>query len=62
MALGYLVWCMVHTHEHETPSLLADMCGFKSEEEMEDTPSAYLQSHGGYQLEQVGTDLCPFSC
>ena len=35
-----------HAHEHETPSLLADMCGFKSEEEMDDT-KAYLQSHGG---------------
>ena len=45
----------------ETPSLLADMCGFKSEEEMEDT-KAYLHSHGGYQLEQVGADLCPFFC
>ena len=49
-----------HTHECETPSLLADMCGFKSEEEMEDT-KAYLHSHGGYQLEQVGADLCLFS-
>ena len=50
-----------HTRECETPSLLADMCGFKSEEEMEDT-KAYLWSHGGYQLEQVGADSCPFSC
>ena len=47
--------------ECETPSLLADMCGFKSEEEMEDT-KAYLWSHKGYQLEQVDADLCPFSC
>ena len=45
-----------HAHEHETPSLLADMCGFKSEEEMDDT-KAYLQSHRGYQLEQVGADF-----
>ena len=49
------IWCGArgHTHECETPSLLADMCGFKSEEEMDDT-KAYLWSHGGYQLEQVG--------
>ena len=26
-----------HAHECETPSLLADMCGFKLEEEMDDT-------------------------
>ena len=51
----------VHACECETPSLLADMCGFKSEEEMEDT-KAYLCSHGGYQLEQVGVDLCLFFC
>ena len=50
-----------HAREHETPSLLVDMCGFKSEEEMEDT-KAYLHSHGGYQLEQVGADLCLFFC
>ena len=50
-----------HTPECETPSLLADMCGFKSEMEMEDT-KAYLHSHRGYQLEQVGADLCPFFC
>ena len=31
---------------------MADMYGFASEEEMEDT-KAYLQSHGRYQLEQV---------
>ena len=35
-----------------TPSLMAGMYGFASEEEMEDT-KAYLCSHGGYQLEQV---------
>ena len=50
-----------HARECETPSLLADMCRFKSEEEMEDT-KAYLWSHRGYQLEQVGADLHPFSC
>ena len=50
-----------HTHDRETPSLLADMCGFKLEEEMDDT-KAYLWSHRGYQLEQVGADFCPFSC
>ena len=50
-----------HAHECETPSLLADMCGFKSEEEMDDT-KAYLQSHGSYQLKQVAADFCPFSC
>ena len=49
------LWCW-----GKTPSLLADMCRFKSEEEMDDT-KAYLQSHGGYQLEQVGADFCPFS-
>ena len=50
-----------HACECETPSLLADMCGFKSEEGMEDT-KAYLHSHGSYQLEQVGADLCSFFC
>ena len=34
-------------------SLMADMFGFASEEDMEDT-KAYLLSHGWYQLEQVG--------
>ena len=61
MALGIFGAARGHTCEHETPSLLADMCRFKSEEEMEDT-KAYLRSHGGYQLEQVGADLCPFFC
>ena len=50
-----------HARECETPSLLVDMCGFKSKEEMEDT-KAYLHSHRGYQLEQVGVDLCLFFC
>ena len=50
-----------HTRECETPSLLADMCRFKSEEEMEDT-KAYLHGHGGYQLEQVSADLCLCFC
>ena len=36
-----------------TPSLMADMYGFASEGEMEET-KAYLKSHGNYQLEQVG--------
>ena len=59
---GIGVFGAVHGNagERETPSLLADMCRFKSEEEMEDT-KAYLWSHRGYQLEQVGADLCPFS-
>ena len=61
MALGVFGAVHGHAHEHETPSLLADMCGFKSEEEMEDT-KAYLHSHRGYQLEQVGADLCPLFC
>ena len=34
-------------------SLMADMFGFTSEEEMSDT-KAYLCSYGNYQLEQVG--------
>ena len=38
------------------PSLMADMYGFVSEEEMLDT-KAYLWSHGGYQLEQVNECL-----
>ena len=41
------------TGERKTPSLMADMFGFASKEEMEDT-KAYLLSHGWYQLEQVG--------
>ena len=39
-----------------TPSLMADMYGFMSEEEMQDT-KAYLWSHGSYQLEQVNECL-----
>ena len=41
-----------HHRARETPSLMADMYRFTSEEEMSDT-KAYLQSHGNYQLEQV---------
>ena len=41
-----------HRREVETPSLMADMFGFTSEE-MSDTKE-YLHSHGNYQLEQVG--------
>ena len=41
-----------HRREHQTLLLMADMFGFASEEEMEDT-KAYLWSHGWYQLEQV---------
>ena len=39
-----------------TPSLMADIYGFALGEEMQDT-KAYLQSHGGYQLEQVNECL-----
>ena len=42
-----------HRRERKTPLLMADMYGFASEEEMEDT-KAYLLSHGQYQLERVG--------
>ena len=42
-----------HRRVTSTPSLMADMYGFASEEEMEET-KAYLKSHGNYQLEQVG--------
>ena len=42
-----------HRRATSTPSLMADMYGFVSEEEMEET-KAYLKSHGNYQLEQVG--------
>ena len=42
-----------HRRVTSTPSLMADMFGFASEEEMEEM-KAYLQSHGNYQLEQVG--------
>ena len=47
-------------------SLMAEMYGFVSEEEMQDT-KAYLWSHGSYQLEQVNECLllkfvlCPSS-
>ena len=41
-----------HRRATETPSLMADMYGFKSAEEMSDT-KAYLGAHGNYQLEQV---------
>ena len=36
----------------ETPSLFADMCGFSSEEEIQDV-GQYLQTHSNYQIEQV---------
>ena len=42
-----------HRRECKTPSLMADMFGFASKEEMEDT-KAYLLGHEWYQLEQVG--------
>ena len=42
-----------HKRAISTPSLMADMFGFASEEEMEET-KAYLQRNGNYQLEQVG--------
>ena len=42
-----------HRREVETPSLMADMFGFMSKEEMSDIKE-YLCSHGNYQLEQVG--------
>ena len=41
-----------HRREMVTPSLMADMDGFTSEEEMEDT-KVYLHNHGNYQVEQV---------
>ena len=47
-----------------TPSLMANMYGFASKEEMSNMKD-YLLSHGGYQLEQVGVTwivtLCSFS-
>ena len=54
---GLLVYGAAWGHRREvaTPSLMADMFGFVSEEEMDDTKS-YLQSHGNYQLEQVRVD------
>ena len=39
-----------HRREVETPSLMADMYGFASEEEMSDTKD---YSHSNYQLEHV---------
>ena len=42
-----------HRRATSTPSLMADMYGCASEEEMEET-KAYLRSHSNYQLEQVG--------
>ena len=42
-----------HRWVTSTPSLMADMFGFASEEEMEEM-KAYLWRHGNYQLEQVG--------
>ena len=55
---GVLVYGAAQGHRRElvTPSLMADMYGFTSEEEMQDT-KAYLHSHGSYQLEQV--NKCP---
>ena len=41
-----------HKKKRETPSLLADMCGFSCEEEMQDGRQ-YLWNHGNYQIEQV---------
>ena len=41
-----------HRRAVVTPSLMADMYGFTSEEEMSDTKD-YLWSHANYQLEQV---------
>ena len=41
-----------HCRARETPSLMVDMYGFASEEEMSDT-KAYLWSHRNYQLEHV---------
>ena len=41
-----------HKRKKETPSLLTDMCGISSEEEMQDERQ-YLQTHSNYQIEQV---------
>ena len=41
-----------HKRKRETPSLLADMCGFSCEEEMQDARQ-YLWSHSNYQIEQA---------
>ena len=48
-----------HRREHKTPLLMADMFGFVSKEEMEDTKT-YLLSQGWYQLEQVGEQVSVF--
>ena len=48
-----------HRRECKTPLLMADMFGFASKEEMEDT-KAYLWSHSQYQLEQVGERVSVF--
>ena len=48
-----------HRREHTALLLMADMFGFASEEEMEDT-KAYLWNHGQYQLEQVGERVSVF--
>ena len=52
---GVLVYGAAQGHRREvvTPSLMADMFGFTSTEEMSDT-KAYLHSHGNYQLVKVG--------
>ena len=42
-----------HRRATSTTSLMEDMYGFVSEEEIEET-KAYLKSHGIYQVEQVG--------
>ena len=42
-----------HRREVSAPSLMPNMYGFTSEEEMSDRKD-YLLSHGGYQFEQVG--------
>ena len=41
-----------HKRKRETPSLLADMCGFSCKEEIQEARQ-YLQNHGNYQIEQV---------
>ena len=51
-----------HRREVVTPSLMANMYGFVSEEEMSDMKD-YLCSHGNYQLEQVSvTPLVRLYC
>ena len=57
---GCCVWCSQRPQERmKTPSLMADIFGFASEEEIEDT-KAYLWNHGQYQLEQVGERVSVF--